>query len=181
MVSVVASRYARALVDILFSPGAALTPADATGQLREVEAMLAGSHDLHILLLSPAVAPSKKRAVVGRLATPLGLATVVRNFLFVLIDHRRVGILSQIREAVEDIVDERMGLVRADVASAGELTAAQQVMLESELSRRTGKRVRLEFRVDPSLVGGVVARIGSTVYDGSVRGALNTLRKNLAS
>ena len=181
MVSVVASRYARALSDIVFEPGSGVEPYAALGQLRAVEAMLHQSTELRTILLSPAVPPSKKRAVVAQLAEPLGLAKPIRNILYILIDRRRIGSLSAIREGYEAVLDEKFGLVRADVTSAGELTDSQRASLQTQLSRLSGKQARLEFSIDPALVGGVIARIGSTVYDGSVRGELNALRTRLAS
>ena len=132
-------------------------------------------------MFSPAVASSKKRAVIARFAADLGLAPKVRNFIFVVIDHRRIAELSDIREAFEAAVDEQTGFVRADVASAQPLSDAQRGVLESQLSRLTGRRVRMQFATDESLIGGAVARIGSTVYDGSVRGQLATLRRRLTT
>ena len=96
-----------------------------------------------------------------------------------LIDHRRIGIIGEIREAFEQQVDERLGFARAEVTSATPLDHRVGANLESELSRLTGKRMRLRFDVDPALIGGVVARIGSTVYDGSVRGELLQLGRKL--
>ena len=97
-----------------------------------------------------------------------------------VIDHRRIGVIGEIREAFELQLDERLGFVRAEVSSAAPLNAPLSAGLESELSKLTGKRMRLRFDVDPALLGGVVARIGSTVYDGSVRGELRELGKKLA-
>ncbi len=91
--------------------------------------------------------------------------------------HRVIG---AIREAFELQLDERLGFVRAEVSSAAPLNAPLSAGLESELSKLTGKRMRLRFDVDPALLGGVVARIGSTVYDGSVRGELRELGRKLA-
>ncbi|MGH9666455.1 MAG: ATP synthase F1 subunit delta [Bryobacteraceae bacterium] len=180
MVSVVASRYARALAEVVFSPGSGVEPQAVLSQLRAVEALFAESSALRTVLLSPAVPPSKKRAVVTRLAEPLGIARPVRNFWYVLIDRRRIESLPEIREAFETMLDEHLGLVRADVASAGDLSASQRASLQAQLSRLSGKQVRPEFSVNAALMGGVIARIGSTVYDGSVRGELDALRKRLA-
>ncbi|MGH7246761.1 MAG: ATP synthase F1 subunit delta [Pseudomonadota bacterium] len=180
MVSVVASRYARALADVVFRPGSGVEPNAALASLRAVETMLDESAEFETVLLSPAVPPSKKRAVLARLSAPLDFAAPVRNFFYVLIDRRRIGSLSEIREGFEAMMDERLGLVRVDVTSPGDLDAAQRASLQAQLSRLSGKQVRLEFSVDPSLVGGVIARIGSNVYDGSVRGELDALGKRLA-
>jgi F-type H+-transporting ATPase subunit delta len=118
---------------------------------------------------------------VGRLADALGLSRIARNFLFVLIDRRRIAALESVLHTFEIIVDERLGFARADVASPNELDEAQRTALSAQLERMTGKHIRMRFAVDPSLIGGVVARIGSTVYDGSVRGRLDTLGRRLAA
>jgi F-type H+-transporting ATPase subunit delta len=167
-------------VDVLTEPGFAADPAAALAQLRSIEQVIADSPDLHTALLSPAVPPSRKRAIVARLLQPLGLGKQIQNFLFVVIDHRRVGEFSSIVDAVEALLDERLGFVRADVISAQPLGDAQRGTLETEISRVAGKKAKLKFSTDPALVAGVVARIGSTVYDGSVRGQLDGLRAMLA-
>jgi F-type H+-transporting ATPase subunit delta len=97
----------------------------------------------------------------------------------VVIDHRRIGMMPEFCEAFELLVDERLGFVRAEVRSASALDEQRSANLEAELSRLTGKRMRLRFAVDADLLGGVAARIGSTVYDGSIRGQLQQLRRQL--
>ena len=118
---------------------------------------------------------------MGRIAGILGLAPIVRNFLFVLVDHRRMGSLAEIVHCFELVVDERLGFARAEVAAARELSEAQRAALNAELERLTGKRIRMRVSTDASLIGGVVARIGSTVYDGSVRGQLESLERRLGA
>jgi F-type H+-transporting ATPase subunit delta len=176
-----ASRYAKALVDLATAPGAAVSPRQVSDQLCAFEAALASSVELRRILLSPAVPPVRKRAVVGRLGQALGLAALVRNFLYVVIDHRRVARIGEIRAAFDTLLDERLGLVRADVASAVPLTETEQQAVAAQLTRLSGRRVRAEFAVDAALIGGVKAQVGSTVYDGSVRGQLETLRRKLAA
>jgi F-type H+-transporting ATPase subunit delta len=180
MLSVVATRYAKALVDVVTAPGSKVDPSIALAQLRSIESVFAGSVDLRNALLSPAVSPSRKRAVVANILAPLALHKQVLNFLFVVIDHRRVHEFSSITEAFEALLDERLGYVRADVTAARELTPDQTAILETEISRVAGKKAKLKFSTDPALLAGVVARIGSTVYDGSVRGQLDRLRTKLA-
>jgi F-type H+-transporting ATPase subunit delta len=180
MLSAVAHRYAKALVEVAAAPGSASDPAAILSQLRAVGQAIADSPELRIALLSPAVSPSKKRAVVTRVLGPLGLGNQARNFLFVVIDHRRVAELPAIVDAFEVLLDERLGYVRADVQSARPLAEAQQASLETEISRMTGKKAKLKFSIEPALIAGVVARVGSTVYDGSVRGQLDKLRLKLA-
>jgi len=181
MLSVLAQRYARALADVVSSPAVGGDPGAVLSQLRQIEQMIVGSADLRNALLSPAIPPSRKRAVLERLMLPMGVSKQVRNLVFVVIDHRRVHQFSSIIDSFEALMDERQGFVQADVSSAMDLTEAQQSSLASQLSRLSGKKAKLRFRTDPALVGGVVARLGSTVYDGSVRGQLDRLRVKLGS
>jgi F-type H+-transporting ATPase subunit delta len=179
--SAVATRYANALADVVTAGSSGVRPADALEELRGFAAALASSIELHNALTSPAVPPGRKRAVVGRIADELKVSRIVRNFLFVLIDHRRIASLAAVVHSFETILDERLGFARADVTSAAQLGENQRTALNTQLERLTGKRIRMHFAVDPSLVGGVVARIGSTVYDGSVRGQLDAMGRRLAT
>lgn len=179
MASALANRYARALVDVVLDPASALKPEDAVAQLQSASQMVAQSSELRIALLTPAIATSRKRAAMGKLLDELGASRIIKNFIYVVIDHRRIAILDEIREAFELALDERMGFARAEVTSAAALDEGRGARLESELSRLTGKRMRLRFAVDPELLGGALARIGSTLYDGSLRGQLQQLRREL--
>ena len=180
MASAVANRYAHALVDIVMAPGSPLKPEDASTQLAAIDALIQESLELRIALMTPAIQTSRKRAVMAKLIERTGASPLIRNFIYVVIDHRRIDVLGDIREAFQEQLDERLGFVRAEVTSAVPLDGPLSTGIESSLSRLTGKRMRLKFDVDPSLVGGVVARIGSTVYDGSVRGELRELSRKLA-
>ncbi len=180
MASAVANRYAHALVDIVMASGSPLQPQDALAQLSAVEGLLQESPELRTALETPAIQTSRKRAVMGDLLARIGSSPLIRNFIYVVIDHRRIGIISDVREAFEQQLDERLGFARGEVSSAAPLTAPLSASLEAELSKLTGKRMRMRFEVDPALLGGVVARIGSTVYDGSVRGELRQLGRKLA-
>lgn len=181
MVSAVASRYAKALLEVVLQPGSGIAPEDVVSKLRSVGELIRESVDLRHVMGSPAVPPSRKRAVIAQLTEPLALPPHLRNFLFVVIDHRRLAYFSSILEGFEELLDDHLGFVRADIHSAFELTGAQRNSLETQLSRLTGKRARLRFSLDPDLLGGVVARVGSVVYDGSVRGQLENLRQKLAA
>jgi len=177
MASAVANRYARALVDVVLAPGSPLSAEEAVRQLRAVEQMITGSWELRNALSTPAIQTSRKRAVMGKLLEKIPASNLIRNFTFVVIDHRRIGMISEIREAFELLIDERLGFVRAEVTSAASLDDQRRGNLETELSRMTGKRMRLRFAVDAELLGGVVARIGSRMYDGSLRGQLLRMRR----
>jgi F-type H+-transporting ATPase subunit delta len=179
MASAVANRYARALVDVVTASGSQVRPEDAVAQLRAVAEMIAGSAELRTALLTPAIPNVRKRAVMGRLLGEMSVSGLIRNFVYVVIDHRRIGMITEIGEAFEMLMDARLGFVRAEVTSASALDARRSASLEAELSRLTGKRMRLRFAVDSDLLGGALARIGSTVYDGSIRGKLQQLRRQL--
>jgi len=176
-----ATRYARALADVVLAPGSTVAAPDALGQLKTFNGLLAESEDLRAVLLSPAVPPARKRALIGEFAKMTGLSKPVQNFLFVVADHRRVNLLGTIAKAFEDAVDERLGRVRADVRSALPLTDDQRAEVSARLRQLTGKEVRCEYEVEEFLLGGVSARIGSKIYDGSVRGRLDVLRQRLSS
>ena len=178
--SAVAKRYANALADVVTAGGSAAAPKAAVAELRLFEAALQGSPELQTALSTPAIAGSRKKAVVGRIADTLQLSRIPRNFLFVLVDHRRIASLSDIIQSFELVIDERLGFARADISSARELTEPQRTALNVRLEKLTGKRIRPHFAVDGSLIGGVVARIGSTIYDGSVRGQLHSLQRRLS-
>jgi|SRR5579862_6682562 len=177
MLSVAGTRYAKALLDVVPAQEAQKT----LEQLRSVSELISSYTDLHNALLSPAVSQSRKRAVIARLVEPMGISRMLRNFLFVVIDHRRIHELPAIAEAFDVLLDERSGFVRADVESAHDLDASQRASLETELSRLSGKRAKIAFILEPNLIGGVVARVAGKVYDGSVRGQLERLRLKLGS
>jgi F-type H+-transporting ATPase subunit delta len=181
MALAVANRYARVLADVVLNPGSGLDPALAIAQVHQFNNLVEGAADLRNVLLSPAVSPARKRAVAGKLADQLGMHQLLKNFLYVMIDHRRIAQVGEIAESFEAVVDERLGRVRARVSSATDLKPEQRAGIEGELARLTGKQVRCEFQVDPGLLGGVSARIGSTIYDGSVRGQLAALRGRISA
>jgi F-type H+-transporting ATPase subunit delta len=180
MHTAVANRYANALADVVTAPGSALVPATAVTELHAFADVLRSSAELHNALTTPSIPASRKRAVVNRLGDPLQLSKITRNFLFVLIDKRRISLLPEIVECFDLVVDARLGFARAQVSSARELTEQQRSAVTAELEKLTGKRLRSRFETDAALIGGVVARIGSTIYDGSVRGQLQVLEHRLA-
>src|SRR5580698_1260601 len=178
MLSALATRYAKALLEVVVGPKSGIDPKVAMDQLRDVSAMISGSEYLKNALLSPAVPPMRKRAVVAKLVK---VDPAIRNFLYVVIDHRRVHEIPAMVEAFEVLLDEYLGFVRADVSSALPLNDSQKASLEAQLTRVAGKKAKPNFKTDPALVAGVVARVGSKVYDGSVRGQLERLRATLIS
>ena len=178
--SAVVNRYANALVDVVVSSSSQIDPALAVSQLRSFEAAVKSAPELNIVLASPAVSAARKRQVIRRVGEALGLERIILNFLLVLSDHRRAHALSEMIQAFNVLVDERLGFLHAEVVSATELTEEQRGRLSAELTKLAASQVRMRFTVDPDLIGGVTARVGSKVYDGSVRGQLAILRQRLA-
>lgn len=174
--SALAQRYAAALVDAAFAHNVV---EKIKRELGEFAAMLENSPELRNVLTTPAIGPGAKKAVIGEIAQKMGLDVEVKNFLFVLVDHGRTGILGEIRQAFETESNARMGIVDAKVTSARELSEQEKLELSKTLERVTGKKVQTQYQLDASLIGGTTVRIGSTIYDGSVREQLNRLRTRL--
>lgn len=176
--SAIARRYATAFAD-----AATLREnvAAARAQFDSFAEAYAGSPDLRHFLESPAVDREAKQAVLEKLAAKMGLSETVRNFIYVLVDHRRTGVLADIRAALESELNEREGIVEAHVTSARALSEAEKRELVEAIERLTRRRVEVRFGADAALVGGAVVKIGSTIYDGSVREQLARLRAALES
>jgi F-type H+-transporting ATPase subunit delta len=179
--STIVKRYAHALADVIVAPGSEVTPADAVAQLRTFYSSAGSVPELQAVLASPAVSAVRKRSVIRAIANALGLPRIVVNFLLVLSDRRRWAALHEVIEALDAALDEHLGFQRAEVYSAYELSGPQREELSRELARIAGRKIRLCLAVDPDLIGGVTARVGSTVYDGSVRGQLAKMRRSFAA
>ncbi|HLQ76286.1 MAG TPA: ATP synthase F1 subunit delta [Terriglobia bacterium] len=173
--SVAANRYAKALLDVLYPANAEI----GLDQLVKFSALLESQHQMRQLFENPTVAADRRKAVFGTIADSLAYQSSVRNFLNLLIERNRLDLLSDIVSAYQKLLDEKLGLVRAHVTSATPLDAAQQRELAAKLESVTGKQVRVELSVDPSLIGGVVAQVGSTIYDGSIRQQLQAFKHRL--
>jgi F-type H+-transporting ATPase subunit delta len=171
-------QYANALADVAMAQGAADT---ATRELIGFGALYGESAELRNFLASPAVNAEAKHRVIEKLLARVGGSKIVRNFLFVIVDHHRTHILLEIVAAFQDVIRQRQGITEAQVSSAVELNQAQKAEMEFSLERLTGKRVEANFSLAPELLGGAVVRVGDTVYDGSLRSRLNELRARLAS
>ena len=175
----VASTYARAFADVVFS--AHLDANRALAGLREIARLLAESADLRRVWENPAVPADQKRRLLDAIVQREGIDKPVRNLVAVLIDHRRVQFLQRIIEQLEKELDARMGFAEAQISSARELSEAEKRALEVEIEKTTGKKVRARYALDPSLLGGAMVRVGSTIYDGSVKGQLEKIREAMSS
>lgn len=176
MNGVLAQRYAAALVDVALEQRIADSIRRGLASFIEV---FSSSGDLRIFLESPAVDRDSKQKVLAILATRMGLDPAVRNFTYLIVDHRRTPMLREIEQAFEEELNRRLGIAEVQVTSARNLTAEEKQQLIVVLERRTGKRIQARFAEDSALVGGAVVRIGSTIYDGSVREQLSRLRERL--
>jgi len=170
-------QYANALADIALEQSAADA---AAKQLGEFGAAYEASAELRTFLASPAIAREAKQAVVEKIAARIGAGKIIRNFLFVVVDHRRTVILPEIIERFQEVIRQRQGVAEAEVRSAVELSGAQKSAIVATLAKVTGKRVETTYTLDRTLLGGAIVRIGDTVYDGSLRHRLNGLRAKLA-
>jgi F-type H+-transporting ATPase subunit delta len=171
-------QYANALADIALAQGAA---EPASKQLREFGAAYAQSAELRTFLASPAVSIEAKHAVIEKIAARLGASKIIRNFLFVLADHRRTLLIPEVIGAFQQVIRERQGVAEAEISSAVELSAAQKKEMAATLARLTGKAIETKYAIDAGLLGGAVVRIGDTIYDGSLRSRLNEMRARLAA
>ena len=171
-------QYANALADIAVQQGAADTAAQ---QLTGFGALYAESGELRNFLSSPAVEAEAKRRVIEKLLARVGGSKIVRNFLYVVVDHQRAHALPEIIAAFAEVIRQRQGITEAQISSAVELSKAQKAEMEFTLEKLTGKRVEAKFSLAPELLGGAVVRVGDTVYDGSLRSRLNELRARLTS
>ncbi|MBI1750504.1 MAG: ATP synthase F1 subunit delta [Acidobacteria bacterium] len=174
----VAQRYARALADVVIEKGSAEA---VRVELSEFAQVVDESADLRNFLANPAVTRPHKQAVVEKLVARLDGSMTLRNFLLVLVENRRAALVKQIGEAFEAELRARLGVAKAEVTSARELSGEERNELVRTLERLTGKRVEASYTLNPELIAGAQVRIGSTVYDGSVREQLNRMRTRLTS
>jgi F-type H+-transporting ATPase subunit delta len=178
-VASVANTYARAFADVVFS--AHLDAGRAINGLRQIALLLAESVELRRVWENPAVPAEQKRRLLDVIAQRDGIDKQVRNLVAVLIDHRRVQFLPRILDQLEKEIDVRLGFAEAQISSARELGSEEKRALESQIEKVTGKKVRAQYGLDPSLLGGAVVRIGSTIYDGSVKGQLEKIKEAISS
>ena len=172
----IARRYARALFGIGVDAG----KFEVLGrEIEEFASLLEGSDELRHTLENPVFAPSEKRAVLQSLLPRVAPTPEVQRFVLLLLERRRIVLLPAIARAYRDMTDAHLGRVRARVISAEPLATPVLDRVRRSLEQRTGKQVILETAVDPELIGGLVARVGDLVLDGSVRTQLEDLRAKL--
>jgi F-type H+-transporting ATPase subunit delta len=175
-VQALARRSASALADVVTTRGEAQEVRD---ELAAWESMTQSNPQLLEVFRHPTIPHEQKRAVLNELIERARVRSTTANFLQVLLQNHRLGDLSEVNRQFAKELDRRSNIVTAQVTTARPLPRDAQESLRTKLSRMTGRSVRLEFEVDDSLIGGVVTRIGSTLYDGSVRGQLEQIKRKM--
>ena len=175
----ITSRYARAFADVVFA--LKLAPASVLEQLYGMVSVVQSNLVLQRIWENPSVPAEQKRALLDAIVARGNVSKPARNFLAVLIDHRRIEQLTTIVREVESELDTRQGFAEAEVTSARELSAIEKGALEGRIATMTGKKVRAHYAIDPRILGGAIVRLGSTIYDGSIKGQLHRMKEQLAA
>jgi F-type H+-transporting ATPase subunit delta len=178
-VASVASIYARAFADVVLDE--CLDAARSVGGLWRIATLFSQSIELRRVWGNPAVPGDQKRKLLDAIVQREGIDKPVRNLVAVLMDHRRLTFLPRIVEQLEKELDARLGFAEAQISSARELGDAEKKSLEAQIAKTTGKKVRASYGLDASLLGGAVVRVGSTIYDGSVKGQLEKIKEAISS
>jgi len=179
MAAAFAARYARAFADVVAS--AKLDAAGLDRQLTDFLATWDGSKELRELFMNPAVPAVQKVAILDKLNARMGLQRELRNLIAVLINNDRIGEVSQVATSWRAEMQERLGIRQAEIVTARQLGEAERAELVAGVGKLAGARIEPTFKLDPGIIGGTVVRIGSTVWDGSVRGRLERLKEALVS
>jgi len=175
-VQMVARRYASALADVALERGEAH---EVQGELQAWADLLESNPNLQEVFRNPTIALDKKRALLNKLIERTKPRPTTTNFLKVLLQNQRVTEIAEINRRFTEILDQRAGMIAAVVTTARPVPANSQDSLRATLTELTQKKVRVDFEQDPELIGGLVTRIGSTVYDGSVRNQLQLIKEKM--
>lgn len=173
------SRYAGAFLDVVTE--AKLDTSAIDRQLNDFLATWDGSPELQTFFTNPAVAATQKVGFLDKLNARLGMQKELRNLLAVLINNDRIGQVSDVIAAYRSELQERLGIRPAEIVTARELSAEERSALIADVAKLAGSKIEASFKLDKSILGGTVVRIGSTVYDGSVRGRLERLKEALVA
>lgn len=175
-VQTVARRYAAALADVVAERGEARQVQE---ELSAWESMMRGNAQLQEVFSNPTIPYDQKRKVLSELIARTRVRPVAANFLQLLLQNQRLTELGEVNKRFAQVLDERGGIVSAQVTTARPVPESSQQSLREKLTALTGKNVRLSFATDEELIGGLVTRIGSTVYDGSVRTQLQQVKEKM--
>jgi F-type H+-transporting ATPase subunit delta len=171
--------YARAFADVVMTPKNQLDSVRALQELHSIDALLKESDPLRRVLENPSIPGDRKRAVLDAITARLGTTRQVRNFVAVLTDNRRLPLFTEILLQLEQELNDRQGFAEALVSTARLLSDPEKQMLEAEIAIMIGKKVRANYEQDAALLGGAIVQVGSTIYDGSVKGQLEKIREQL--
>ena len=174
--STIANRYARALADVVLERREVN---EVTGDLQSFAELMTQSQELRDVFASPVIALERKRAILHDLLARLNLRPTAANFLQLLLSNLRLHDLDQMLQALARELDARSSIVSAQLTTARVINEQEKNMLRDRLQTATGKEVRLNFATDPEIIGGVVTRIGSTIYDGSIKSQLAQMKERL--
>jgi len=177
-VETVARRYATALADVVLKSGETET---IKSELKIWEDLIKSNNDLKTAFSSPAITHLNKEKVLEGLLAKTKPSKTTANFLRVLLRNSRLTELGAINEKFDTVLDERSGIVAASVTSSRPLSEAEKAEFKTNIAKMTGKQVNLNFDIDENIIGGVVTRVGSTVYDGSVKTQLENLKEQLVN
>jgi F-type H+-transporting ATPase subunit delta len=172
-----AARYARALLDVANRES---DPAQAERDLAAFVSLFSSHPDLERALTHPSLPAGRKTALVQQLLKQATLSSPVAKLLVLLAERDRLTLLPELLAVYRERLEEQQQIVRAEVTTAEALSPQRLEELEARLSKATGRRVTMTAKVDPSIIGGLVTRIGSTVYDGSVAAQLAKMKDALA-
>jgi F-type H+-transporting ATPase subunit delta len=175
----VTNTYARALADVVFDQH--LDPGKTLQEVQALSQLVASSQQLREVWKAPSIPAEQKRALLDAIVAREGFARPVRNFMAVLMDHRRIKFLEPIVKEFGHELNRRLGFTDAEIISARELGQTEQNTLEAQVEKLTGQKVRARYARDGSILGGAIVRVGSTIYDGSVRGQLERIREAISS
>lgn len=175
-VETVARRYAAALADVVTKTGDAQS---IQTELKMWETMITSNANLKEVFSNPAIAHKSKENLLENLIEKSKPSKTTANFLQVLLQNNRLTEIGHINERFASVLEERSGVVSAEITSARSLSDAQKSELQTNLEKLTGKRIKANFETDENIIGGVITRIGSTVYDGSVKTKLEELKQQM--
>jgi F-type H+-transporting ATPase subunit delta len=178
-VASVTNTYARALADVVFDQH--LDPGKTLREVQALSQLVAGSQQLREVWEAPSIPAEQKRALLDAIVAREGFSRPVRNFMAVLMDHRRIKFLEPIVKEFGHELNRRLGFTEAEITSARELGQTEQNTLEAQVEKLTGHKVRARYAQDGSILGGAIVKVGSTIYDGSVKGQLEKIREAISS
>jgi F-type H+-transporting ATPase subunit delta len=170
--------YARAFADVVTDRR--LHSDKVLAEAQSLASLMSESKELREVWHAPSIPAEQKRKLLDAIAARDKISTETRNFVAVLIDHRRINFLPAIVKEFEQELNQRLGFAEAEITSARELNPTERQAVEAQVAKLTGKKVRANYLRDGTILGGAIVKIGSTIYDGSVKGQLEKIREQLA-